>query len=206
MKDTAQQFWESRKEYPPYPFIKERRLHELNYLVPKLKGMGSVLDLGCGDGALIKCLHELTDVKEYYAYDYSASLLSKVPDSLADASIVKKQYDCYSGDPLPHTAVTIMGGLIQYIFDDEVVKEMLKQIKSRYVYVRSACTEKLHDEEVNTYSEALKENYASLYRTVENTQALLETRFDVVDVIRIYPDEIESKFGTKQYYFECLQD
>lgn len=204
-KTTAKEFWEKQDDYPDYPFIKERRLHELNYLVPKLEGMGSVLDLGCGDGALIKCLHELTDVKEYHAYDYSASLLARVPDSLPDASISKKQYDCYSGDSLPNAAVTVMGGLIQYIFEDEAVINLLKKISSPRVYVRTACTDKLHDDEVSTYSDTLKSQYSSLYRTVDNTRALLETRFDVDDVIRIYPDEIESKFGTKQYYFACSQ-
>jgi hypothetical protein len=34
------------------------------------------------------------------------------------------------------------------------------------------------------------------------THALLSRRYEVSAVDRIYPDELESAFGTKQFYFE----
>ena len=43
----------------------------------------------------------------------------------------------------------------------------------------------------------------SYYRTVPKTHALLSSTFEVTAVDRVYPDELESSFGTKQFYFEA---
>jgi hypothetical protein len=47
-RKVAKVFWNESSEYPSNGIIKERRLHEVNYIVPKLKNAGSLLDLGCG--------------------------------------------------------------------------------------------------------------------------------------------------------------
>ena len=74
-KIVAKEFWTTQTEYPEYGTIKQRRLHELQYIVPKLSG-NTLLDLGCGDGALLNCLVELTDFKSL-SYNGIFSILVK---------------------------------------------------------------------------------------------------------------------------------
>lgn len=197
MEEKAKQFWTSQSEYPKYGTIKQRRLHELNYLVPKVFSKTSLLDLGCGDGALIKALKVLTDIKTYYAYDVATNLMTDIP-------AIKKPYDCTSPDTLPQTDVTVFAGVIPFL-EDEHVHATLEQIQSPLVYIKAPCSVDEDDIEVNTYSEKLKQDYASRYRTVPNMIKLIEPHFEIKEIIRAYPDEIESEFGTKQYIFLCSQ-
>ena len=59
--DTDKSFWQAQEQYP-FAFTRRRRIHELNYLVPRLDRAGgrSLLDLGCGDGSLLECLLRLS--------------------------------------------------------------------------------------------------------------------------------------------------
>ena len=76
LQDTAYNFWSAQKTYPQYAAnIKLRRLHELNYLVPKLQETQTLTDLGCGSGDLVRCLRELTPVTHYNCMDFSPDLL-----------------------------------------------------------------------------------------------------------------------------------
>ena len=68
-----------QKQYP-FPFTRRRRMHELNYLVPRLartRGK-SLLDLGCGDGALLECLLRTTEFEEFHGYDVAGGLLRDI--------------------------------------------------------------------------------------------------------------------------------
>lgn len=194
MREIAKQFWD-RKDYPEYGTIKQRRIHEINLILPYLKGANSILDLGCGDGALVECLRHLTDA-ELYAYDFSEKLLSNI-----HPAIETKVYDCYDPKPLPETDVTIWGGVVPFIFEDEDVVNMVNVIDSPILLLRAPCAEE--DTYVNTHSEALGQQYSSRYRTTMHIVSLLKDKYEVKDIIRVYPDDIESKFGTKQYYFIC---
>jgi trans-aconitate methyltransferase len=80
-KKTAQNFWKSTEKYPDFGNIKQRRLYEINYLVPKLSGK-TVLDLGCGDGALLNCLINLVEFDEVYGFDISNNLLKNLHPSI----------------------------------------------------------------------------------------------------------------------------
>lgn len=193
---VAKKFWEGQKEYPKYGTIKERRLHEINYIIPWVRHSNSLLDLGCGDGALVNCLLELTDIEKFYAYDLSKNLMK-------NSRVKTKVYDCYSDDPLPQVDTTIFAGVMPFIFEEDVLDRLLSRMDTRNLLVRTPCTMQQEDEYVNTYSEKLGENYASLYRTVDNVERILSKHFKVKRIDRVYPDEIESEFGTKQYYFVC---
>ena len=193
----AKKFWQKQKKYPSYLFLKERRLYELNYLVPKLIKAKTFLDLGCGDGALIKCLQQLTNVEKYYGYDVSSSLMKDF-----EKLINTKVYDCNFPTALPKTDITIIGGVLPFLFEDSVVNKLFEEINSKTTYLRTPCTLEKKDEVINTYSTQLSSIYSAKYRTLKNTTALLKKKFKIINKQRIYPDSIESKFNTKQYYFE----
>lgn len=196
-KEIAGVFWKNTKTYPDYGNIKNRRLYELNYLVPNLEGK-TLLDLGCGDGALTNCLLNLTEFEKFYAYDLSEQLLSNV-HPLA----ITKVFDCYKDDfnELPKVDCVIIGGMIQYIFEDNILEELFSSLKTKKIFVRSTCSNN-ERQIINTFSEKLNSNYSSIYRTTDEVVNLMSKHFEIESVDRIYPDEIESLFGTKQYYFK----
>jgi SAM-dependent methyltransferase len=193
--EISKNFWTSKNEYPNYEYITERRLFELNFLIPKLTGE-SILDLGCGDGALINCLYHLTDFKKYYAYDWSENLLKGV-----NPRIQTKVYDCNFPSDLPKVNTIIFAGVLPYIFDDNIVLKLFDKFDATYIFIRTTCNLGHTREIVNTFSEQLNEPYSSIYRTVNEVSNLINQKFKLVETVRIYPDEIESKFGTKQFYF-----
>lgn len=189
----ATAYWKGRGSYP-FSFTKKRRIHELNYLLPKLEQAEGkrVLDLGCGDGSLLECLLRLTDYETFFGFDVAEDLLKGI-----DPRVETSVYDLAQGGALPQVDVTIIAGVIQYLFDDELVVDVLRRVTSPVVFVRSTCTLDSEQEAVH------RDGYASLYRTLPQTLDLLGKVFRVSAVDRIYPDEIESPFGTKQFYFEA---
>ncbi len=191
--ETATAFWQAQTRYP-FPFTRRRRIHELNYLLPRLERTNgrSLLDLGCGDGSLLECLLRLTDFEEFHGYDVATDLLRDI-----DPRVQTRTFDITRPVALPKVDATIVAGVIQYIFSDEQVSDLFRHIDSPVVWIRSTCTLKAEDEHV------VRDDYASNYRTVPNTHALIARHFEVSSVDRIYPDEIESAFGTKQFYFEA---
>ena len=190
--ETARSYWQSQQQYP-FAFTRRRRLFELDYLVPRLQRVegNRLLDLGCGDGSLLECLLRLTDFDEFHGYDVAAALLQQI-----DPRVTTKVYDITRPGPLPEVDATIVAGVIQYVFDDDTIDRLLARVTSPVVWIRSTCTLRGRREEVEN------DGYASCYRTVPETFELIARHFEVTAVDRIYPDEIESKFGTKQFYFE----
>jgi len=195
-KDTARKFWVNQEQYPNYGTIKDRRLHELNYLIPKIKDKGSLLDLGCGDGALIKCLKELTNIETFYAFDIAEKMMVNIP-------AITGYYDCYNPVDLPKTDVTVFSGVIPFLFDEDIIHDNLSRIQSDLIYIKSPCSMETQDILVDTFSEQLNSNYSSIYRTIPTMFRIIEKHFKIIEVNKIYPEEIESDFGTKQISFIC---
>lgn len=190
---TASDFWKAQTEYP-FAFTRKRRIYELNYLVPRLAKVAGkrLLDLGCGDGSLLECLLRLTDFEEFYGYDIAADLLRDI-----DPRVRTAVFDISKPGELPEVDAAIVAGVIQYVFDDAVVDALFARLTAPVVWVRSTCTLQPQAERV------VKDGYASNYRTLPQTIALLSRHYQVTAVDRIYPDELESAFGTKQFYFEA---
>ena len=191
--ETATAFWRAQRQYP-FAFTRRRRLHELNYLVPRLEKLAGkrLLDLGCGDGSLLECLLRMTDYEEFFGYDVAVDLLAQI-----DPRVRTAVFDIANPGELPEVDATILGGVIQYVFDDGRLDTLLSRVRSPMLWVRSTCTLQQHDEEV------VNNGYASKYRTVTHTLDLLGRHFEISSVDRVYPDELESAYGTKQFYFEA---
>lgn len=191
--DTAKTFWQNQEQYP-FSFTRRRRLYELNYLIPRLEKTGgkSLLDLGCGDGSLLECLLRMSEFEEFYGYDVSPGLLKGI-----DQRIKTAVFDITKPDNLPVVDATIIAGVIQYVFDDRVIEYLLSLITSPIVWIRSTCTLK------DSVENVVNNGYASCYRTLPHTHSLISKHFEVTAVDRVYPDELESAFGTKQFYFEA---
>jgi cyclopropane fatty-acyl-phospholipid synthase-like methyltransferase len=191
--EASTAFWKSQTQYP-FAFTRRRRIHELNYLVPRLEKTGGkrLLDLGCGDGSLLECLLRITDFEELYGYDVAENLLRDI-----DPRIRTAVFDIANPTALPAVDVIIVAGVIQYVFDDQVVDALFARLTAPVVWIRSTCTLKPHTERIN------KDGYAACYRTVPEVHALISRHFEVNAVDRVYPDELESAYGNRQFYFEA---
>lgn len=199
---NAKEFWVNQDFYPNYPFVKERRKHEVDMLLKHIPiNAKSLLDLGCGNGSTTILLRELTYIEDYYCYDISPSMLSKIgPDR--DSQVHPFAFDVNT-DVLdfPAADVSICMNMFPYVFSDERLDEIIKAIKSDIFIVRITCdTERL---EINNFSKDLGKEYSAIYRTFSEYRDVLIKYFKEVEISRAFPDEIESKFNSKQYFFIC---
>jgi hypothetical protein len=94
-------------------------------------------------------------------------------------------------------------GAFPYIFDVADLDNILRKITSPKLLVRNPCSVDGESVLINKYSEELGANYSALYRTPAEYISILTKYFEVEDVLRSYPDEIESKYGTKHFFFIC---
>jgi predicted TPR repeat methyltransferase len=195
--EVSRKFWTSQITYPDYPHLLNRRLVDLNFLINYIGDSKSVLDLGCATCSMLILLRELTSIKKFYGIDISNKMMQY------DAGLILKVVDLSQVTSLPEADLTYCFGMFLYIFKDEHLVNILSNITSKVFLVRSPCTQKENIEYINKYSEELKDNYSAIYRTVEDYEKLLSIFFNVTDVMRSYPDEIESKYNTKHYYFVC---
>ena len=124
--------------------------------------------------------------------DVAADLMRDIDPRVQTAVI-----DIASPAPLPEVDAVICAGVIQYVFEDAAVAALLARIRAPVIWIRSTCTLLPERENVE------RDGYASCYRTVPETHALISENHRVTGVDRVYPDEVESKFGTKQFYFEA---
>lgn len=203
----AGSFWKSQDVYPAYDNIKRRRFYEINHVLNKIgfDPIDLLVDLGCGDGGFVKCIDNLLQIKEIICYDYSDSLMSNINDG----RIKKYYFDC--NEPahfykLPQCNLLMFGGVINFMFDDHIVVELLKQFKASHIFIRTPCTLKSQKDMVSTYSTKLQSEYVSLYRTTNEVLKLIyDAGLNLLEYGRIYPDDIESSYDTRQYMFYCTR-
>ena len=206
---VSRDFWKKQDFYPTYgKVIKKRRLHEVSILTdwiwknsPRL-----VADIGCGNGSTATILQELTDVEIFYCYDISPGMLDKIDTSGKRTATINTQPLDLCGEYLDFvlTDLTTVLGVNMYLTDEQIVR-MMTRIHSKTVILRDPTS--LVHEEINKYSEGLKSDYSATYRTVDEYTELYESAgWKVSKVFRAFPDEIESEFGTKQYFWICEKE
>ena len=207
---TSNTFWTTQTaKYPNYGTTKKRRLHEINYLVTKIQNMGkdvvSLTDVGCGTGSTVTVLQELTDIKTYHCYDISPAMISTIDvSSKRGAHVQTTVLDFTNIDAshaFPETDVTLCFGVLQCLSDADS-RALLERLKGKTVFLRDACYLP-HEgrQDINTFSEQLNANYACRYRTLtEYISLCTASGWKLKDIRRAFPDEIESAYGTKQWF------
>ena len=209
---VSNSFWKSCDKYPSFSHIKRRRQYELNYVLERLdhEHYQSYMDVGCGDGALLKCLDNLIEFETIHALDLSIGLMRGVPNI---PKIKKRFVDINDvsehGKIIPQNQimdVLVFGGVLNYCFSNDVLISLLQQFAkgARQVFIRAVCTLAIEDELIVTESVDLQKPYSSLYRTLANTKCIIsDAGLKIHDCALIYPEEIESKYNTRQYMFYC---
>lgn len=203
---VARKFWTRAAQYPGFDHTGIRRFHDLRFIAPRVGDAASYLDIGCGDGGTAVAVREVTRVRDFHLIDQSQKFVTDAkrrwgrhPTAKLHAAVL----DLSSRPKLPPANVAVLFGVMPYLFDDAALADLLDQIHAPTLLVRSPCTMFPKDELINKHSDALGSHYAAVYRTLSNTLAILNEHFTVTGVSRIWPDEIESKFGTKQFAFHC---
>jgi len=201
---TAETFWRSRTEYPNYPNTKQRRLIDANFIVKEVSDCKSVFDAGCGDGSILISLREFTNIDTFYGYDISSALLDNLLNRWGSCcSLTTKIVNLSDFKDFPQTDVTLSLGMFPYIFNDEDLETLILNFKSNLLIVRAPCSVGSEREVINKFSEDLGAHYSAVYRTELEYRNILAKNFEVCGVERAYPDAIESKFGTKHFFFMC---
>ncbi len=203
MSKVAEKFWETRREYPPVTCNFQRRYLDLDIILKYIDGINSISDLGCGEGQVLLMLRELTDISNYYAYDLSQTFIDNLIRRWGNCPGLKAQAVNFITTSFPETDMCICMGAMLYVFDDNDLKYMLSNIESKIFICRVPCNLESDRLEIDKFSEEFNDNYAAVYRTIPEYISILSESFNIKSIDRCYPDTIESKFGSKQFFFIC---
>lgn len=204
MSKTAEEFWKTRNEYPPVTCNFQRRYLDLGIILKYIDGVDSILDLGCGEGQVLLMLRELTDIDSYYAYDLSKVFIHNLIKRWGHCPGLEARTGNFTTiSKYPETDMCICMGSMLYVFDDDALKYMLSNIKSKIFICRVPCNLESGRLEIDKFSKEFEDNYAAVYRTIPEYISILSESFNIKSIDRCYPDEIESKFGSKQFFFVC---
>jgi hypothetical protein len=119
-----------------------------------------------------------------------------------DSELITKVWNANEDEyVLPSADVTISMNMFPYIFDDEILDKTIASVKSDIFIVRATCEkERLV---VNSFSEDLGYEYSACYRTILEYSDIMNKYYTEVEITRAFPDEIESRYGSKQMFFLC---
>lgn len=199
--------------------VEQRDQAEKRVLAPQLRlASGSrILDIGCGIGRWGWFLHDHTPDAEYLGIDFAASLIEKAqaeavrrgkPDlrfqvmsAIAiepDALVVPPPYD-----------LVIISGLLIYLNDEDCVKVLADAGRlcapGGRIYLREPVGVSERFTLDRFYSNELGQEYSAIYRTIDELDRLLEQalepgRFSVRIAEFLFPDNLEKRAETRQYY------
>jgi SAM-dependent methyltransferase len=204
MDKVIEKFWKTRKEYPPFIYKSQRRYLDLGIILEYIEGVDSILDLGCGEGQILLMLRELADIKNYYGYDLSQVFISNLIKRWGNyPGLETKVINFTTVSELPETDMCVCMGAMPYVLDDNDLKHMLSKIKSKAFICRVPCNLEPDRLEIDKFSKEFDADYAAVYRTISEYIDILSESFNIKSIDRCYPDEIESKYGSKQFFFVC---
>lgn len=208
-QDVARTFWQ-RGSTPKHWMDSDRLSCNLSWIASRagLKPT-SLIDIGCGDGSVTRTACglfagtleriEVRDINPGYVEGNVASLRHAHPAAQVAGTVGALD----AGMEIVRHDLCLLLGVLIYIMDDEAVLAGLARLKPKRLIIRVPCTGRAEDEAICKWSEDLKSEYAAIYRTLGNTLRLIERDFVIHEVGRAYPDAIESRFGTKQYFISC---
>jgi len=201
---VAEKFWISRNEYPPVIYNFQRRYLDLGIILDHIDDVESILDLGCGEGQVLLMLRELTAIKDYYGYDLSKTFIDNLILRWGNNTpkLIAQEMNFTKFDDFPTTDMCVCMGVALYVLDDKILKDTLSNLKSNIFIFRAPCS--MNDRvDINKFSKEFNANYAAVYRTIPEYISILSDSFNIESIDRCYPDSIESKHGTKQFFFIC---
>jgi len=206
MNRTAEKFWSTRTKYPPVVYKSQRRYLDLGLILKHSDRVSSILDLGCGEGQLLLMLRELTNIDYYYAYDLSQKFIDSLIIKWGDFHGLNAKVESLAKSLLkfPKTDVCICMGVMHYMLDYDL-SFMLSNIESNLFICKMPCS--LNSRvKIDKFSKDYNDNYAAVYRTLPEYVSALSEFFTIKSIGRCYPDKIESKYGTKQFFFICEKE
>jgi len=197
---TSNTFWVKQIDYPNYGPIRQRWAHDLQTVIQFVDRADTLSDIGCGTGVLSGMLCVACGFTVVHLYDIAPNLLLQAYGNMPNKV---KCLPCLADwDQIPEcsTDVCIMMGVTPYMSDSQLMA-LLGKIQSHTLILRAPCAS--NRQEIDTYSQNLGDNYSAIYRTRQEMIDFLFPAFKILDVDYSWPEDIDSKFGTRQSTFVC---
>lgn len=199
------------------PELSEKRSRaEISKLLPKLKvdSESCILDFGCGSGRWLDALPEC--IMKYRGIDFSAGLVE-----LARTNYKRNNAEFFTGSVLEADRIlagelgtfnrVLMIGFLMYMNDSDIMT-LLRGLPalisdSALICVKASIALEERLTLKDFYSEELRSEYESIYRTRNEYMkifeaALIPEGFRVTDEGALYDDEsLNNRKETTQYYF-----
>lgn len=183
-----------------------------------LAGIGKVFDIGCGVGRWGWFLAEHCATLRYLGIDFSASLIEQAQREATSRDLGQLAFQVMSATSLQPDALQLpapfdlllISGLLIYLNDEDCAKVLRDAAylcaPGGAIYLR----EPVGIEERFTldrfYSTELADEYSAIYRTVEELRSLMAQALQGTDVAIeqedvLFPDSLEKRTETRQYFF-----
>lgn len=198
----VKKFWENRNKQKNLCWEDFKGLNEL-LVLKYLKRGNSILDLGCGEGDLLKKVSSIIQFGE--GVDWLPSYKQTI-DNVRFTCIDLKEFN-----PERKYDIITMFGITQYMQEDDLVK-LYKKLKTslkdggKLLIKHQVSTCEL-DKEVASFSEKLNANYYSIFRTLKSDMKLLrEGGFEIYDIIDPYPANFNKWPDTQYKMYICVKN
>ncbi|MFQ6572768.1 class I SAM-dependent methyltransferase [Pseudomonas sp. UM16] len=199
--------------------VDQRDQAEKQALAPQLRlAPGSrVLDIGCGIGRWGWFIHDHTPNANYLGIDFSASLIEKAGAEAQRRAKPGLRFQVMSAtaiDPdalivAPRYDLVIVSGLLIYLNDEDCAKVLADAGRlcapGGHIYLREPVGVGERFTLDRFYSNELKQEYSAIYRTIGELDQLLDQAlepgcFNVQVAEFLFPDNLEKRAETRQYY------